>query len=71
MKRSTRREPVARVVSVSVLFRNKKRGAKVKDRAKNGASKRGGHFPRGQKPEDPVPRSFFAPKQYGNAFYTG
>ena len=71
MKRSTRREPVARVVSVSVLFRNKKRGARVKDRAKNGASKRGGHFPRGQKPEDPVPRSFFAPKQYGNAFYTG
>ena len=33
---------VACVASVSVLFRSKERGARVKDRAKNGASKRGG-----------------------------
>ena len=71
MKRSTRRVPVACVASVSVLFRNKKRGARVKDRAKNDASKREGHFPRGQKPEKPVPLPFFSPKQYGNACYAG
>ena len=33
---------VACVASVSVLFRSKERGARVKDQAKNGASKRGG-----------------------------
>ena len=33
---------VACVASVSVLFRSKEQGARVKDRAKNGASKRGG-----------------------------
>ena len=71
VKRSTRRAPVACVESVSVLFRSKKRGARVKDRAKNGASKRGGHFQRGLKPEKPVPRPFFAPNQYGNACYAG
>ena len=31
---------VAYVASVSVRFRNKERGTRVKDRAKNGASKR-------------------------------
>ena len=47
--RCTRRAPAACVASVSVLFRSKIRGARVKDPAKNGASKRGGHFLRGQK----------------------
>ena len=34
--------PVACVASVSVRFRSKERGTKVKDRVKNGASKRAG-----------------------------
>ena len=29
------------------------------------------HFPRRQNTENPVPRSFFAPKLYGNACYAG
>ena len=29
------------------------------------------HFPRRQNTENPVPRSFFAPKPYGNACYAG
>ena len=74
---------IACVASVSVLFPSK-------DRAKNGASKRGGGgeerketFPspsplfssrfisRPAKTENLVPRSFFAPKQHGNACYAG
>ena len=45
---------LAYVASVSVRFRSKERGTRVKDRAKNDASKRAGrewlsfHFPRGQ-----------------------
>ena len=35
---------VACVASVSVRFRSKERGTRVKDRAKNGASKRAGSF---------------------------
>ena len=72
------------VASVSVRFRSKERGTRVKDRAKNGASKRAGRggeerkktslplpplsffgscfISRGAKTENPVPRSFFAPK---------
>ena len=64
--------------SVSVLFWSK-------GHAKNGASKRGGggdapppsfifclsfHFSGGQT-ENLVPRSFFSPKQHGNACYAG
>ena len=33
---------LARVASVSVWFRSKERGTRVKDRAKNGVSKRAG-----------------------------
>jgi len=54
---------VACVASVSVRCRSKERGTRVKDHAKNGASKRASfifwlsfHFSRGQN------RSFFAPK---------
>ena len=55
---------VACVASVSVRFRNKERGTKVKDRAKNGASKRagrgwGGVGKKGRKiPSPPLPLSF-------------
>ena len=72
---------LACVASVSVRFRSKERGARVKDRARNGVSKRAAragtfsfwllfHFSRGQN-RDPVPRSFFAPKPNGNACYAG
>ena len=48
----------------------------TKDRAKNGASKRGAFFgsrfiSRAAKTENLVPRSFFARKQHGNACYAG
>ena len=58
---------VACVASVSVQFRNKERGTRVKDRAKNGAS----FISRAVKTENPIPRSFFAPKPNGNACYAG
>ena len=60
-----------RVASVSVRFRRKQRGTRVKDRTKNGASKREGRSSRSifraAKTEIPVPRYFCAPKQNGNA----
>ena len=56
---------VACVASVSGRFRIKERRTRVKDRAKNGTSKRAFHFSRGQN------RSFFAPKPNGNACYAG
>ena len=65
---------VACVASVSARFRSKDQGTKVKDRAKNGASKKAErgfivwlsfHLSRGQN------RSFFAPKPNGNACYAG
>ena len=62
---------IACVANVSVQFGSKERGTRVKDCAKNGASKRLGrgwlsfHFSRGQN------RSFFAPKPNGNACYAG
>ena len=81
---------LACVASVSVRFRSKERGTRVKDREKNSASKRAGrgwatgldplplfHFfgprfiSRTAKTENPVPRSFFAPKPNGNACYAG
>ena len=54
---------VACVASLSVRFRSKERGTRVKDRAKTAQVKerRGG----GQN------RSFFAPKPNGNACYVG
>ena len=52
--------------------------SRVKDRAKNGPSPSllfpfwGSRFiSRAAKTEDPVPRSFLAPKQHGNACYAG
>ena len=70
---------IACVASVSVWFRSKERGTRVKDRAKNGASKRVGRgsffgscfISRAAKTENPVPRSFFVPKPNGNACYAG
>ena len=83
---------LARVASVSVRFMNKERGTRVKDRAKNGGSKRAGRgwvsflpsplspplsffgssfISRAVKTENPLPRSFFAPKPNGNACYAG
>ena len=62
-----RSETIACEASVSVLFRSK-------GRAKNGASKPLSFFAsrfisRAAKTENLVPRSFFAPKQHGNACY--
>ena len=69
---------LASVASVSVRLRSKERGTRVKDHAKNSASKRaplsffGSCFiSRVAKTENPVPRSFFAPKPNGNACYAG
>ena len=64
---------LACVASVSVRFRGKERGTRVKERAKNGASKSNGScfISRAAKTENPVPRSFFAPKPNGNACYAG
>ena len=74
---------VACVASVFFWFRSKKLGTRVKDSAKNAASKRAGRkkgrkalvpFFARPKPKIPFlvfPRSFFAPKLYGNACYEG
>ena len=66
---------IACVTSVSVWFRSKERGTRVKDRAKNGESERAARgcrfVSRATKTEKPVPRSFFAPKPNGNACYAG
>ena len=56
---------LACVASVSVWYRRKERGTRVKDRAKNGASKRAGRT------DNSIPRSFFAPKPNGNACCAG
>ena len=61
---------VACVASVSVRFRRKERGTRVKDREKSGASKTR-FISRGVKTESPLPRYFFAPKPNGNACYAG
>ena len=58
---------LASVASVSVRFRNKERGTRVKDRAKNGSC----FLSRAAKTENPVSRSFFATKPNGNACYAG
>ena len=65
---------VACVASVSVRFRSKERGKRVKDRAKNGPSLSffgSCLISRAAKTENPVPRSFFTPKPNGNACYEG
>ena len=71
---------VACVASVSVRFRSKERGTRVKDRAKNGASKRAGRgwgrkalvsFLALLKPKIPFLGFCFAPKLNGNACYAG
>ena len=68
---------LACVASVSVRFRRKERGTRVKDREKSGASKRAGSLfgsrfiSRAVKTESPLPRYFFAPKPNGNACYAG
>ena len=77
-RNTIRIEIIACVASVSVRFRSKERGTRVKDRAKNGASKRAGRvffgscfISRAAKTENPVPRSFFSPKPNGKACYAG
>ena len=65
---------LACVTSVSVRFRSKERGARVKDQARNCSSKTffGSRFiSLAAKTKNPVPRSFFAPKPNGNACYEG
>ena len=59
---------LACVASVSVRFRSKERGRRVKDRAKNGASKRAGSRP---KPRILFLGLSFDPKPKGNACYAG
>ena len=64
---------IACVASVSVRLRSKERGTGVKDRATNGFLSFFGFrcISRAVKTENPVPRSFFAPKPNGNACYAG
>ena len=50
---------IACVASVSVRFRRKERGTTVKDRAKNGASKRAGRGWRGKEGNFPSPSPHF------------
>ena len=72
---------IACVASVSVRFRSKERGTRVKHHVKNSASNPN-HTPPpsvsffgfrsifcAAKTENPVPRAFFAPKPNGNACY--
>ena len=63
---------LACVASVSVRFRRKERGTRVKDREKSGASKRAlVSFLARSIPQSPLPPYFFAPKTNGNACYAG
>ena len=68
--------PLACVASISVRFRSKERGTRVKDRAKmaqgSQVKERGSRLiSRAIKTENPLPRSLFAPKPNGNACYAG
>ena len=56
-------------IGVSVRFRGKELGTRVKDRAKSFFGSR--FISRAVKTESPLPRSFFAPKPNGNACYAG
>ena len=58
---------IACVASVSVRFRRKERGTRVKDREKSGSR----FISRAVKTESLLPRYFFAPKPNGNACYAG
>ena len=61
---------VACVASVSVRFRRKERGTRVKlvkDREKSGSR----FISRAVHTESPLPRYFFTPKPNGNACYAG
>ena len=58
---------IACVASVSVRFRSKERGTRVKDSEKNGS----GLISRTVKTENPIPPLFFAPKLNGNPCYAG
>ena len=60
-------ETLACVASVSVRFRRKERGTRVKDREKSGSR----FISRAVKTESLLPRYFFAPKPNGNACYAG
>ena len=59
---------LACVARVSVRFRSKERGTRVKDCAKNGVSKRAGSRP---KPRILFLGLSFGPKPKGNACYAG
>ena len=56
-------------IGVSVRFRSKELGTRVKDRAKSFFGSR--FISRAVKTESPLPRSFFAPKPNGSACYAG
>ena len=75
LKKKAATQKIACVASVSVRFRRKERGMRVKDCEKSGASKgagRGSRFiSRVVKTESPLPWYFFAPKPNGNACYAG
>ena len=58
---------IACVASVSVRFRSKERGTRVKDSEKNGSRL----ISRTVKTENPIPPLFFAPKLNGNPCYAG
>ena len=62
---------IASVASVSVLFRSKERGTRVKDREKNGAFFDSCSISRSVKAENPFLLSLIAPKPNGNDCYAG
>ena len=64
-------EFLACVASVSVRFRSKERGTRVKDRAKNGIFMLSFHFSHGQNRKSRSLVFFFYPKLNGNACYAG
>ena len=66
-------QQLACVASVSVWFRSKQRGKRVKESAKNGASERAESrfISCAVKTENSLPWSFFAPKPNRNACYAG
>ena len=61
---------IACVASISVRFRGKERGTRVKDRVKNGEKWLSFHFSRGQNRKSRS-SGFFAQKLNGNTCYTG
>ena len=61
---------IACIASISVRFRSKERGTRVKDRVKNGEKWLSFHFSRGQNRKSRS-SGFFAQKLNGNTCYTG